>query len=104
MARWKKGIAQIFRRKENDIEISRQRTVLETVVKDVELRAKLFLGKKAGLVTALTNNDLAGETPRDQKWFITKIRCGSASIDHQRTFCVPAISAGENIERNSALL
>jgi hypothetical protein len=98
---WQQSVIEIALGHKHNVEVSRQRAVLKTIVEDVQLGMESLLGNPAGLITPSTNYYGNTQPPRDQQWLVPEFGGGAIGLYHEDAARFAAISAREHIEVNA---
>src|SRR4051794_38055617 len=94
---------RVVGRDEHDVEIAGERTVLERVIEQEQLRSELLFGGKTGRITIFANNDRDAELARKQQRLITKFVRRSGWINHTNAARIASVAAREHAIANAAL-
>src|SRR4051812_16079106 len=77
--------------------------MLESIVKNVELRLEFFLRQLPGFVPAFTDNHWTTEPACDQQRLVPILRCGAVRVDDSRAARFSPITAREHVKLDAAL-
>jgi hypothetical protein len=94
----KQSIARIFGGNQHNIEITQQRSVLESIVEQMHLRTKLLFREYSSLVAILPEYNRDLEAARDQQGFVAEFGSGAARLDLQNSARFAAVPARENVK------
>ena len=77
--------------------------MLESVVKQMQLRTEVLLRIYPGGITVLANYDRHPQLARDQKRLVAELARCARRIDQCNAFRLAAVSAREHVEQDAAL-
>src|ERR1700690_3428827 len=103
-ARRQQAITGVFRSNQNNVEVTRQSTMLEAVIQKMRLWAEILLGEKTRGVAILADHDRNLEASCHQKGLVPEFKSFASRVHLPDPALPPPVAARKNVKLHAARL